>query len=42
MVSPTSSESKTKEKEVTKVTKLTKPAKVPIWTKDMSLETDIK
>ena len=24
---------------VTKVTKLTKPAKVPTWTKDMSLET---
>ena len=32
-------ESTDKEAEVTRVTKLTKPPKVPIWTKDMSLET---
>ena len=33
------SESTEKEVEVTRVTKLTKPAKVAIWTKDMLLET---
>ena len=38
-VSPPSSELINKEAEVTKVTKLTKPAKVPTWTKDMLLET---
>ena len=39
LVSPPSSELITKEVEITKVTKLTKPAKVPTWTKDMLLET---
>ena len=38
-VSSTPSDSTKKEAEVIKVTKLTKPAKVPTWTKDMSLET---
>ena len=38
-VSTPSSELIKKEAEVTKVTKLTKPAKVPTWTKYMSLET---
>ena len=35
----TPSGSSTTEAGVTKVTKLTKPAKVPTWTKDMSLKT---
>ena len=34
--------SSTTEAGVNKVTKLTKPAKVPSWTKDMSLETYTK
>ena len=38
-VASTPSGSSTTEAGVTKVTKLTKPAKVPTWTKDMSLET---
>ena len=38
-VSSSSSESTTTEAGVTKVTNLTNPAKVPTWTKNMSLET---
>ena len=38
-VSSSPSGTTTTEAGVTKVTKLTKPAKVPTWTKDMSLET---
>jgi len=34
-VSSTPSDSTKKEAEVTKVTKLTKPAKVPTWTRDI-------
>ena len=36
---PVNSDNSTTETGVNKVTKLTKPAKVPPWIKDMSLET---
>ena len=39
---PSGSSSSTTEARVNRVTKLTKPAKVPSWTKDMSLETYAK
>ena len=39
---PVASDNSETEHTVNKVTKLTKPAKVPSWTKDMSLETYAK
>ena len=42
IVYPKSSDSTDKKVEVTRVTMLTKPFGVTIWTKDMSLETYIK
>ena len=42
VTSGSASGSSTTEAGVNKVTKLTKPAKVPSWTKDMSLETYAK